>query len=341
MRELLHADERGSDAGGGADELERALRVGVEAGEDLADEVRQVARELPLVDRSAAHDGDAERLGGFERGELLFLHHLIAAGQRLGHAEVERQLNDLEVVVVAAGGARDLDHLGEREIVFHRRVVAEGVPGGDAVHADFSRADRGLQRLEGLQQPPVELDRRDLRELRLRVVDVVDVDAVEVEIFAARLELVREIGRRHAVAAGRQVRRRGDAGLHERIDEIALDVGRRRAVEREVAALGRDDDAAPVEALLGEVAERRADGALAPLEAVVDRAVDHVAAELDAARDRAAVELVRRRVVVAEVGADADRGKPQAVRQPVVIARDAALKPLAVGGGALGGSPAG
>src|SRR4051794_19235880 len=114
---LLHAGQRRGDAGGGADELERALGVGVEAAEDFADEWRQAARELTLVDRGAAHDGDPQRLRGFEGRELLALHGLIALGERLDHAEVEWQLDHLEMVIVAAGPPRGLDDVGEREII--------------------------------------------------------------------------------------------------------------------------------------------------------------------------------------------------------------------------------
>ena len=55
-----HADERRADSGRRADELERPLGIGLEPGEEFADDRRQVARELPLIDGCRGHDVDVE-----------------------------------------------------------------------------------------------------------------------------------------------------------------------------------------------------------------------------------------------------------------------------------------
>src|SRR5437868_1528940 len=51
VRNALHADQRGPDAGRRADELEGALRVRAQPGEKIPDEGRQIPGELALVDR--------------------------------------------------------------------------------------------------------------------------------------------------------------------------------------------------------------------------------------------------------------------------------------------------
>ena len=102
-----------------------------------------------------------------------------------------------------------------------------------------------------------------------------------------------------------------NAGLDKSLLEVAPRVFGRRAVVGNKAAFGRDDDFVAVIAFVGEFFERGADGALASLKPIVDRAVDDVAAGLDGADDGLVVKLVRCVVVVAEIGAETDGGHPE------------------------------
>src|SRR5262249_9214512 len=54
-----HADEGARHAGGGARELERPLRPGGQAGEDVLDPLRETAGELALENGGARDDGRA------------------------------------------------------------------------------------------------------------------------------------------------------------------------------------------------------------------------------------------------------------------------------------------
>lgn len=65
MSDLFHANEGHRNSRGGADKLERALGICFQLFKSLTYDCRQMARELALEDRSAAHDGDTEFPGSF------------------------------------------------------------------------------------------------------------------------------------------------------------------------------------------------------------------------------------------------------------------------------------
>src|SRR5690606_18978964 len=159
-------------------------------------------------------------------------------------------------------------------------------------------------------------------ELRLRVVQVVHVDALHAEVRAAALDLRAQEGRREAVIASDQLLRPAQARLDEALAYV-LRVRPRRAgrcaVERDVAALGADDDlVAHGDPLLDGEAERAAERALAALAAVVDRGVQQVHAAGQARERRGLVALVVLRVALAQVGAQADgRDREPGQRAPV------------------------
>ena len=111
------------------------------------------------------------------------------------------------------------------------------------------------------------------------------------------------------MAAADDVRGACDAGREKSFFEIAPRVGGRRAVVGNKAAFGRHHDLVAVKTLRRKLFERRADGALASLQAVIDRAVDDVAAGLHGAHRGIVVKPVGFIVVVAEIGADADGGE--------------------------------
>ena len=109
------------------------------------------------------------------------------------------------------------------------------------------------------------------------------------------------------------IRRGGHPGVDKSLGKIAAWIARRRAVKRQKTAFGRDDHFVAAVALGRELLQRRADRSFASLTAIVDRAVDDVAARFDGANDRFAVLSVRVFVMIAEISTDADRRHPQAL----------------------------
>jgi hypothetical protein len=115
------------------------------------------------------------------------------------------------------------------------------------------------------------------------------------------------------VAAGNDIGEFGYTWLDEGGLKVTAHVRGRNGIERNEAALGRDDDFVSIKSSRRHFLERCTDGALASLAAVIDRGVDDVAARFDGMNDRVVVELVRFGVVVAEIGAEPDRREPQSL----------------------------
>src|SRR5207245_4554978 len=185
------------------------------------------------------------------------------------------------------------------------------IPGRGPVPADAPVGTRALQRLECNAEPAQEFGARHFAELRLGIVQVVDVDALDTELAGAAVDLVLEKAWRQRVAAGDDVVGLQNAAAEERLLDVRTRVVRAPAVEGEVAALGAEQD--PV-ALLPAFAQVRPHGALAALIAIVDRRVDDVQAELERAADGRGIERVGLRIVAAQIRADAEGGQPEAFR---------------------------
>jgi hypothetical protein len=152
-------------------------------------------------------------------------------------------------------------------------------------------------------------------------VDVVDVDRLDAEVLAALVDLVAQVRGGHAVRVVDEIVERRDPVLDERLLEPRGGIGRGLALEREVAALGAQENLVARELAGGDaVLQRAAERPLRALEAVVDRAVEDV----DALRDRAARGLrdggVGRVVPPAEVRAHPDgRERDAEVLPPVSV----------------------
>src|SRR5574341_1686634 len=146
------------------------------------------------------------------------------------------------MVVGAPGLPGRADQLLEREIAGRPRILPVAVPRRRPVDADLALAHGGLQRFERGADAREELRSVDGLELRFGVVDVIDVERVEAEVGAASLDLVAEVAGRHAVRAARHVAGPDDSRLEVRRREPRARVARDGAVERDVAALGGDDD---------------------------------------------------------------------------------------------------
>jgi hypothetical protein len=172
-------------------------------------------------------------------------------------------------------------------------------------------------------------------ELRLGVVQVVDVDLGDAEIAQAPPELILEIARRDGMPAGDEVFGFEDARLHVHVAHVLGGIDRNRPVEREVAALRAEDELIAARHVLAlERHQHLTDQPLAALGAVVDRGVEQVAAEMEGVDDRLAIACVGGVVLVAQVGAEADRRDRQAVERPEVgrwqsrsVSRYAAVSP--------------
>ena len=163
---------------------------------------------------------------------------------------------------------------------------------------------------------------------------VVDIDGFDIEIAQTAIELVEQIFRRYAVAAADDIGGAGEAGLDKSVlDVLARFLGRRAVIGYE-AAFGGDDDLVAVETLAAEFFERRADGAFAALEAVVDGAVEDVAAGADRRDDGLVILLIGGVVIVPQVGAEANGRQPKILGLAKMLARKLVGESLAVTVGA-------
>ena len=101
-----------------------------------------------------------------------------------------------------------------------------------------------------------------------------------------------------------------NAGLDEGFLKVTARVRRRFPIVRNKTTFGCHNDLIAVETSGTEFLKRRSDGALAALQAVIDGAVDDIAAGLDGADNGLVVLLVGVGVVISQIGADADGGEP-------------------------------
>jgi len=251
---VAHADEGGGETGSAANELEGALGVILET-EDVGDVGRELARELGLQKRGAGDEVDAERARGLHHRESFTLHELIGVGEGLGHGEIERQLDEAEVVRIAGDFTSDRDHFVEGQISAGRIVFAESVPGGDAVGGDFLLRYGGFEESERATDAAAKFLARDFAELRFGIVEIKDVDAGEAEIAAAAFELIGEIFRGHAVAARGDLFGTHDAGLDVFAGEVFVDVLGHVRIWSEKAGFCADDEFFARETTLSERAQ--------------------------------------------------------------------------------------
>src|SRR5260370_29271303 len=143
---------------------------------------------------------------------------------------------------------------------------------------------------------------------------IVDIDGVYAEVTQAAPKLVLQIPWRHAVTASDDVLRAKHSRLEIFSEEILVWIGWHRPIRRQIAAFRAKNQLLARNAFRGELLDRGADAALAPLEAVVDRRVNDVDSALSCRNHRRRVALVGFRVRLTEVRADAQRRKKQSVR---------------------------
>src|SRR3984957_10590936 len=324
-----HADQSGGDAGGGADELERALGVVFEA-ERFGDERREISRDLALEERGAGDKSDTEIGCGLHRGFFFSVDGLISLREGFGHAEVERELDEAEVMIftchVLGGGG----YFGELHRIAGPGFLTEAVPRGHAVKPNLSILYGRFQKNERVADAFEEVGARNFAELRFRVVEIVDVDAIDPKIFEAAAELIFEEARRHAVASADDVVGRQDARLNVFAIEVVVRIGRHRAVGREVTALRANDEFFAGVALLEEVFDGGADAAFAALKSIVDSAVDDVDPSFDGGCDTGGGGLIGFVTRSAEISADTDGGEDEALGFAEVAVGGATWETLSV-----------
>ena len=113
------------------------------------------------------------------------VHHLIRPRQRLRHRQVERQLHETEVVIVAGHVLRDLHHflratrypaaLGSSRNAFHVAMPYARI---------FFVGDGRFQKQKRLANAPPKFVRRHFAQLRFRIVQVEDVNRIQRPDFA-------------------------------------------------------------------------------------------------------------------------------------------------------------
>src|SRR5688572_24858577 len=104
--------------------------------------------------------------------------------------------------------------------------LAESIPGGHPIHPDLARLNTALQHCKRFSEALIELVLRNGAQLRLRVVNVVNVDTFKPQVFQRLFKLVLQIRGCHAMTAAHDVAKAGDAGRDK----------------REITAFGADDE---------------------------------------------------------------------------------------------------
>lgn len=303
MRGLAHAGESGGDAGGGAGELQRELGVGLRGGPPGAEASRKAVDESGLVQGGAGDNGDAGAGGDFEHINSLAVEQGMRVCEGLGHGEVERELDEAEVVVFASGVAREFDETGEREAFVLAGLQAEGVPGGDAVVANVARGTKLFEALEGVGDPVLELGEGNGAELSFGVVEVEDVDGIEAEVGAGTGSLVAE--------------EFGLDAMGVRHDMGGMEVGGDGAGGEETGFGADEDFVARGEAFLEGSPESFAEVLLGAGVTVVDGGVEDVDAAVERGEDGLHVTRAGGFVRFTEVGAKTD-GREQTGGSPAV-----------------------
>src|SRR5215217_4301392 len=101
---------------------------------------------------------------------------------------------------------------------------------------------------------------------------------------------------------------RSDTRFDEGFIHILAHIARRRSIERQIAALGADNELVARNTIRGcERLQGPADGTFTSLKTIICSAVDNVYAELNGANDGVGVVCISRIVCISEIRADADR----------------------------------
>src|SRR5688572_25170922 len=98
------------------------------------------------------------------------------------------------------------------------------VPGRCTIHSQFAWLSIAFKEFESQSQPVKKLRLRNVTQLRLSVVDVININTLKPHISQRLIELVLQIGGSHAMAAANDVVKRRNARFHKRFFNIGSNV---------------------------------------------------------------------------------------------------------------------
>src|SRR5208337_77487 len=220
-----------------------------------------------------------------------------------------------KVMVFASHFLCQMQNVGQRKGFGRRRAYSVGVPSSRSVPPYLAFRHGFLERRKSRLQPAEEFLAAYLAQLRLRVVNVVDVQCLDADVPAAGVNLVFQVLGGDDMAAGNDLLHADDAGVQEFLLEIGRRVRRFFAIEGQETALGGQDDFVALDFAGGnQCCQRLGDGAFASLVSVIDGRIDDVDAHQHRLRDGLSVTRIVGGGGLAEVGADADGGNPETLR---------------------------
>src|SRR5215216_801194 len=160
------------------------------------------------------------------------------------------------------------------------RRNTKSIPRRHTIMRELALSPVLLKTLKRQLQPIVKLLLFNVLQLRLGIVNVINVHTLQAHVSQRLVKLVLQVRRRHAMTTADDIVERSNARLHESLIHILTDIARRRAVERKVAALGADDELIARDAVLvGEYLQRFADRTFASLKTIVSSRIDDVDAK--------------------------------------------------------------
>ena len=128
-------------------------------------------------------------------------------------------------------------------------ILTEAVPGSHAVILNLAGLHGRFEKRKCFADTSQEFCLGNFGKLCLRIVQVINVYALDAQIFQAAAELVFQKFRRHAMTSRRNILRAEDSRLNVFAEKIFIGVGGHRTVGRQVAALGAHHDFVAFEAL--------------------------------------------------------------------------------------------
>ncbi len=207
----------------------------------------------------------------------------------------------------------DLREFGELHGISHFGFLSKTIPRGHSVELNFAGVGGGLEIDEGIAHALEKIRGGDFTELRFRIVQVIDVDAIDLQVAEAAAKLILEKARRHAVAARDDVFGGEHAGLKVLAEKIFVGILGHGAVWSQVAALGANHELVARKSFCCKLFDGRTDVALAALKTVVNGCVDKIDAAFGCRDDRCGVTRIDLRIGLAEIGADSERRHHQPV----------------------------
>jgi hypothetical protein len=292
MGGLAHAGKGEGHARGGAGELEGEFGVGqgfVPPGTEIAGDA---VDEASLMKGGTGDDGDAGTGGDFENIDGFTVKQDVRERESLGHAQVERELEEAEVVVAAAGLACEFEDPGEGKAAGQTGFEPESGPGGGAVEADLVGGAKLFEAGESLEETFFELVEGNVGKLGFGIVEVEDVDGVEAEVGAGAGDLVGEEIGVEAVGVA------GDVGR--------MEVGRDGAGGEETCLGGDEEFVAGGDVFVEGAAEGFAEVLFGAGVAIIDGGVEGIDTTVESSEDGVDVAGAGGLVGFTEIGTEAE-----------------------------------